>query len=258
MKVDARVQVASDVSISDESFARAALQLTDAIAKGDADKLTKLISPRAAAVLGELKSTDQWAPATKSLEAVRIITIGTPTSGPSPSTALAALSSEDRQTLEQYANALTRGLPPEEQIRQKAMIQRSFRERAQALAAQGQTEEASRVEAAALAVANIESLVAASAVSFNPDAQQAMLLAIQDPTGAYLWGWQASKIGDTWQFDLAPARAATRSRAALFDGLGMSGFSATDLPAAASAARGPTAPPASAPAAPSPGGSGGG
>lgn len=261
MKVDARVQVASGLAVSDESFARAALELTNAIAKGDADALSKKISPRAAAVLAELKGNEQWAKSTKGLEAVRIVTLGTPTASADPAAALtAAFNSEDRQILENYTAALTRGLSPEEQVLRKSMLQKQFRERAQALAAQGQTEEASRVEAAALAVTQIEQLISMSATGFNANAEQAMLLALQDQKGAYLWGWQASRIGDGWQFDLAPARDEVRPRASQFDGIGMAGFAPpppSNLPTISPPAAPGSSPPSN-PAPPSGGGGGSG
>jgi len=56
-----------------------------------------------------------------------------------------------------------------------------------------------------------------------------VLIAIQDPRGAYLLGWGALQAGEQWRFTNAPAAAGDRSRASAWDGVGPLGFVYTSV-----------------------------
>jgi hypothetical protein len=66
------------------------------------------------------------------------------------------------------------------------------------------------------------------------------VLALQAPDGAYLLGWNATNIGDTWVFSSVPTSATVRSRASEWDNVPLMGLIAvptgvelTDVDAAA-------------------------
>ena len=80
LKVDPRVQFSQDLAITDEAFARASLKLADALAKGDAKALGGMTVRRVNDGIALLESSKQWEPATRGLEAVRIIAAAPPPS----------------------------------------------------------------------------------------------------------------------------------------------------------------------------------
>jgi hypothetical protein len=59
-----------------------------------------------------------------------------------------------------------------------------------------------------------------------------VLLAIQDPAGAYLLGWQADQSGEAWLFTNTPTNPDVRPRASAWDGIGEAGFGAPAVHAA--------------------------
>jgi hypothetical protein len=81
MKPDARVQYPQTHAPTDESLARAIISLADAIAKGDADKLSPMLSNDAKLDLDALLSTGGWDEGTAKIEAVRVVRFDDLTSG---------------------------------------------------------------------------------------------------------------------------------------------------------------------------------
>ncbi|MEO0482122.1 MAG: hypothetical protein AAF138_00690 [Planctomycetota bacterium] len=74
MDHDPRLQITPDVTVpaDQRNLGRAALQLADVIARGDADALRPMLARDARAVLDELVETGQWAQQTERLEVVRV------------------------------------------------------------------------------------------------------------------------------------------------------------------------------------------
>jgi hypothetical protein len=62
-----------------------------------------------------------------------------------------------------------------------------------------------------------------------------LLIALQDAKGAYLTGWQATLVGETWTFSGAPSTPESRARSIAFDGIGPAGFNGGSATAAAPA-----------------------
>ena len=60
-----------------------------------------------------------------------------------------------------------------------------------------------------------------------------VLIALQDAKGAYLTGWRAVQVGETWTFGGAPSSPAARPLAQNFDGIGAAGFMGGSAEAAA-------------------------
>lgn len=56
-----------------------------------------------------------------------------------------------------------------------------------------------------------------------------VVLAVQEPDGAYLLSWAAEHAGDTWVFANAPAPADVRPRASAWDGVGPEAFQGMKL-----------------------------
>ena len=73
IRPDARVQFPQSHAPLDESFARAAITLADALAKGDADKLSAMLTADARILLDQLTGTGEWEDSTANIEAVRVV-----------------------------------------------------------------------------------------------------------------------------------------------------------------------------------------
>jgi hypothetical protein len=249
LKVDPRVQLNPKLTGGEEAFARAALKLANAIAKGDSAALKPMLTRRAAEALDFLTAGEGWKQATGGIEAVRVVAIGPPPPNmkinASPA-AGAAGAAANRALLDQALEGITRGMKPEDAARERELFERRIRAEAErSLARQsgggggGATEgggdggtpaaDASKGGDAALE-ALVSGLIAAEAANqranqvFEQGSTQAVLLAVQDEQGAYLMGWQAVRDGDGYKFDLAPSSGVVKRRAAEFDELGMKGF----------------------------------
>jgi hypothetical protein len=95
------------------------------------------------------------------------------------------------------------------------------------------------------ATGKIEAVRVVNMVDLNPpsppNAEQTMAMvtyAVQDPSGAYLMSWMASKDGGTWKFMMTPSISEVRARASDFDGV-MPGLSE---PASSPSSSAPPAP----------------
>jgi len=108
--------------------------------------------------------------------------------------------------------------------------------------------EAAKIQIAAMAAAAADQAPAPSVVL-----GQGFLIAVQDPTGSYLLGWQAAESGGNFLFSNTPANSAVRPRASAWDGIGDAGFSDTLVAAADDVALPNAAPPSDAPSADTPG-----
>lgn len=75
LRADARVQFPQEVSPADRSLAEGAVKIADALAKGDAPGLRKLLDGPSQSVLDELVSSGGWAEGTKPIEQVRIVAV---------------------------------------------------------------------------------------------------------------------------------------------------------------------------------------
>jgi len=142
MKPDARVNFAQKYAPTDETLAKAIISLTDALAKGDSNKLAGLLAAESKADLDGLLNTGGWEEGTEKIEAVRVV----------------------------WLDDLTPGGP-------------------------GGGSGGSGASTGAV-----------------------LQVAVQDPAGAYLIGWEAVKVGDKWAFKGIDAPADVRRLASDFDG----------------------------------------
>jgi hypothetical protein len=87
VRPDARVQVAPGAAPVDESFARAALNLANAFAKGNASALRAMLDDDGQRVLAQLTSSGEWEDAVEKIEVVRIVGLSDLPGDSLPSTA---------------------------------------------------------------------------------------------------------------------------------------------------------------------------
>lgn len=106
MGADARVHFPQSKAPTDESLARAAISLADAIVRGDAERLRPMLSVPARAVLEQLTSSGDWDEATGKLDAARIVYAGTSPMGGGMLTVI-ALQDADGAYLLGWAGART-------------------------------------------------------------------------------------------------------------------------------------------------------
>lgn len=234
MKADPRVQFAADVSTFDETFARSIIDLADAIARGDDEKLRDLLDTGATGHLVSLVDTGEWSEATEPIEAVRIVYAG-PYEG---SMSLAGAAAGMGQAMSQMMEVIKQGL-------EAGGGEGIFEEIAKQMGDQISPEQIEEARKKYLEMANLkpEEFVAklqeemAKVTADMPDmpaidpsimsgaaATHGVLVAVQDSRGAYLLGWGASSTGEKWVFSNAPAAQGDRPRAAAWDGIGPMGF----------------------------------
>lgn len=234
MKTDPRVQFASDITLYDETFARSIIDLADAIAKGDDDKLRAMLDAGAGGHLVSLVDTGEWSEATEPIEAVRIVYAGPYEGSMSLQSAVAGMGQAMSQMMEVIKQGLAAGggegifeeiakqmgdqIPPEqiEEARKKYMEMANLK-----------PEEfiAKLQEEMAKVTADMPDMPAIDPSTFaGAAASHGVLLAVQDSRGAYLLGWGASNTGEKWVFSNAPSAQGERPRAAAWDGIGAMGF----------------------------------
>jgi hypothetical protein len=211
--------------VTDEGLARAALSLADALARGDASKIEKLITRPARAVVDSLRDTGEWATATKGIEAVRIVYAG-PNAGGGPSLEQIGqmiTSPEFAAHMQQVASALagatgaaaegeTPPAPPSaEQLKQQW----------------DQFMEDPAMEEAREQLRTM--LASLPGLDSGPKGEYLVVTAIQDSQGAYLLGWGAQQAAGDWVFSNEPTVNTTKSRAADFDNIGMGAFATSGV-----------------------------
>jgi hypothetical protein len=260
LKVDARISVAPSVSISDEAFARATLKLADAFVRGDADKLKGLTAPRVHAGVATLQVAQEWEPTTKGIEAVRLILIAPPPSNLSsalPEAPPGADIQEAQQFMEIWKNVIAKGRTSGDADAVFSEFEKSLRERAKALKEQGRESEFTQLSQYIIKLMTLQGTKLQNL--FHPTSKYAVLMAVQDASGAYLVGWQADGAGENWTFDGAPTLGGVKRRAPDWDGTGTGVFNiaaqAANIANPLSAAPAPTGgtpatPPGSTPPAP--------
>jgi hypothetical protein len=227
------------VRLTDESFARAIIEFADAFAKGDDGKVQGLLDAGANNLLGTLVETGEWEASTKPIEAVRIVYAGSYDASMAMSSG-AALAGFDMGSMSQMVDQLKEAISagagtgaldvleasgqiPAEQL----AVMREQMEKMQGKSAEEIGEE---IKAAFAALSGGGAEGGAGDLG-GAVPTRGMLLAIQDPRGAYLLGWGASQVGDTWRFTNAPAANGDRTRASAWDGIGPLGFLYTSITA---------------------------
>lgn len=231
MRTDRRVTAAPGLDVTDESFARAAMQLADALARGDHAKSSSLMTRRAAALVSELVSSGAWDEQTKNIEAVRIVYAAPPVGSGDLDRAAAVdalVRESEKQLAAKKAQYERDMMPAEEMQRRLAMETEAMMRLAEVL----------RLETDASKIEDRPSMV--------------LLLAVQDPQGSYLLGWGGQNAGTgQWLFNNVSTIALARKRAQDWDGIGMLGFSVgaseaagtlPDVPVPAPAPGGPQGP----------------
>ncbi|MBL0871607.1 MAG: hypothetical protein IBJ18_13625 [Phycisphaerales bacterium] len=203
IKSDARVSAAESLAITDESFARAACELADALARGDEAKLSTLLNRRALGVVQELKAAGTWTQSTKGLEAVRIVYASAPASlteiekQQAMEMSLKANVAASNRLFEQY---IARGI---ERADARAMADDQLKKMNQTVLAQ----------------------MVESGSSLMDVPEMVCLTAVQDGSGSILLGWSASRAGGKWTFSNSSTTPIVRAKANDWDDIGMLGFS---------------------------------
>lgn len=228
LKVDLRVAASPDIDVNDVAFAKAALHLADAIARGDNVKAGGLMARRAKTVLDELVSTGAWGAQTKGIERVRVLYADAPrgSGGMERDAAVEQIMKEAEREVERFRKGLER----------KGYSTEDIQRMTEAFA-----------EETIKAAANLKFAGAADSLG-DERPSMVLLLAVQDASGSYLLGWTGIKNGDTWAFNNASTLGMTRARAEDWDGIGMLGFSLGTGQAALPAGEAPATPPAPGPA----------
>ncbi len=238
MHVDARVQVAPGMEVGpeDRDLASAVLKLADAVAKGDSAEIQPLLTRGAQSILDTLKANGGWESGTSKIEAVRIVAVqpgvnfSSASAAPAPSAAVGGVVStmlenlpqEQRKAVQEAMGKLSDDPSALQANVDAAIAKMKEMGMSDQLIAQMQ-EGKKHLEEAAKVMASTppaENLVGTG-----------ILLAVQDPGGAYLMGWQADKIDGHWVFSSAPSNGDERPRASAFDGIGEAGFSMGQLAA---------------------------
>lgn len=234
MKADARVTFSGGLEVEQdqEALGRAVVSLADALAKGDDTKLDTLLDARAKELLSELRNSGAWQDQTKQIESVRVVFVGGGVNFAESVTAQAAIAT-DPVALRAELEAVKDRLPFDfaEQMKEwteklttpegRKEIADQLQTTLDGMKASGSTNEAAQKR--------LEAMIKGLRAEGGPPGAEAgasfgTLIALQDPRGAYLTGWRAINIGDTWSFAGAPATPETRARAEAFDGIGMLGF----------------------------------
>lgn len=238
MHVDARVQVAPDMEVGpdDRDLAAAVLKLADAVATGNSDEIAPLLTRGARDVLDTLKTDGGWESGTAKIEAVRIVAVqpgvnfSSASAGPAPgaavggvvSTMLSNLPEDQRKAVQEAMGKLSDDPSALLANVDAAIAKMKEMGVSDQLIAQMQEGKNQLADAAKnLAAAPAPETVVGTGI----------LLAVQDPKGAYLMGWQAEKVGGQWVFDNAPSTGDERPRASAFDGIGEAGFGTGQLAA---------------------------
>lgn len=232
LRIDARVQLEQGLIATDEGLARATLRVADAIAKGDAAALRAVLSQRAGDALGTLESSDLWAPATKGIEAVRVLSVAPP-----PSNLVAGsdpeLTAADAGDLTKLTAYMLDRFPPGTHEKLKPLLEEAAQK---ALAEGGGATNPAEVKARIINALAAQGFAAKRDLKvFSASATQAVLMAIQDAGGAYLAGWQATKNGDSWVFDGVATISDIRPRAASWTGIGAAAYDLGGVAALAAA-----------------------
>ena len=230
MSVDARVSFAPGLEVEhdQEALGRAIVTLADTLAKGDAEKLGAMLDASGKALLNDLTTSGAWAEQTKGLEAVRVVFVG---GGVSFTRAGA--------TREQMQAILDASPDTPEPVR-KAFL--DAMEKMQTPEGRGELRANTQamLDAAKAGGASPERIALIEEImrTFDPAPTEAsggtgVLIALQDAKGAYLTGWRAVQVGETWTFGGAPSSPAARPLAQNFDGIGAAGFMGGSAEAAA-------------------------
>lgn len=230
-KVDPRVQCSSGMQITEDrvGLAKAVAHLADAIARGDEKAMNALLLPGAQSVLSTLVSSGEWADSTKKIDAVRVVLIasGVNLSGMS---AAADVSGE----LEKHLA----GIPDSQKLAVKQMLGSMQPDAIKKMLAENWSTVENAMKAAGASDNDLDAIkqhteeaVQAMTAAASPSGgdQIGVLLAIQDPQGAYLLGWAAERQGEDWKFGNAPSMPEIRARASSFDGIGSEGFQEVQL-----------------------------
>jgi uncharacterized protein YidB (DUF937 family) len=243
MRTDPRVQAAADVVIWDESFARAIIDLADAIARGDDSKLQRVLDARAGAHLVSLVDEGAWADSTQAIEAVRIVYAGSYDGGAIAGGMAGGVSGAMSQMLEiirqgldagggegifEYISRQMAGQISPEQIEEARRKYEQFSSLKPDEFVQKLQEEMTKIAGAMpdMPAPDLSAMAGGTAT-------HGVLIALQDARGAYLLGWGATNTGDGWVFSNAPAAEGERPRASAWDGIGLSGFQYTTMTAGA-------------------------
>ncbi len=217
LKSDPRVEAVGNLGITDDSFARAAVRLADAFARGNADALKDMVTNRAKAVVESMENDGTWATLTPRIEKVRIVYAGVRSAVGEIERAqgIAQMKAMQPGQMKAFEDVLIkRGLDANEIARFKAEYQLELDRNL--INAQNDS-------------GKHESDEGGSADINSDSPPMALLIAVQTPDGAELLGWSARKTGGegsgSWVFSNASTLSSLRAKASDWDGVGMFGFS---------------------------------
>lgn len=260
MKADARVTFADNVKLTDEALARSVISLADGFARGDASKLRSLLEAGGQGVLGSLDASGEWASSTSGIEAVRIVYVGDP--GDALPGGETAAGMADMGTITANIVNAFKDIPPDQLALAQPTLDAfktelmtpdhkldwdKFKKDLEAAGVDAAT--AVKIRAAlqsAVSGATIEAIekefgdVEGEVPPPRPHFSHVVVMAIQDPKGAFLLGWGVPD-GGSGKFAAAATAAVTKPRASDFDSVGLNAFStgaaATEQPGVADPAK---------------------
>ncbi|MBX3356953.1 MAG: hypothetical protein KF745_00850 [Phycisphaeraceae bacterium] len=227
MQADPRVQFADNVEVFDEAFARSVVSLADAIARGSASGLRSMVTPSTSGVLSMLETSGDWSAETGKLEAVRIVYIGAPPSSdlglPPPGSLPEVSQAEMMKLAEKMQGAMASLNLTQEDMMRIAAAGPNAPQVIEEMKGEGKfTDEQMQKFQDAVSEA-LPAAMTGGRSDFVPE--RAVVLAMQDPAGAYLLGWFSKSSGDDFVWTGAPSASLTRPRASDFDSIGLAAFS---------------------------------
>jgi hypothetical protein len=253
LKADARVQFATGLVVSEDrvELGRAVVRLADALARGDDRAMAPLLTRRAQGILSDLKTTGAWEESTAKIEAVRVVLLrdGVDLSGigkavsSDPTEAIKGAMALLPQAARDMMQPMVDTLPKDDTLMQ------AVRDQLPGVLEQIKAGGAVTPEQMAEVEKALQPLMQSGE---STGSSIGVLLAVQEPGGAYLLGFAAEQVDGGWVFASAPSSPEVRARASAFDGIGNEGFREVTLQSAIAEA------PRTAPAADSGSGGGGG
>lgn len=254
LKLDPRVQLSDQLLTTSDSLAKAALELANALAKGDDKAFAAALDPAGKELVRDLVASEEWADSTKRIEGVRLVRLS---AGGDAGFAMAAptqsgIPEEGRQAVfdmvmgslpQEAKDALRDQLGREPTAADLAAIIEPARQQFEQLKTEGKLPApvAAQIEEQFKSFEELSksSGAAAAPIADNSGGEGAhtLLLAIQQPGVAIAQSWIAVPVGDRWVFKASSAQLPpNQRRASDFDKL-MGG-----APAAAPASEGEAAP----------------
>jgi hypothetical protein len=239
LKADARVQFAPDLKLEDQDVAKAVISLADALARGDSNAVTALVSRPAKPVVDTISAMGGFG---DSVEAARVVFVTKNDEQNGFKTSLDDVNrmfSGEEEAVKEADRKITADVAKQiGSLMAMAFIADAgekpdfsqFTPPMTAEKLQKFKEQWEKLRADASKAALVEQIAAllagSSMVPGLKDAEYLTLIAVQTPQGTELTGWGLEKAFGKWMFHPASTDGQVKKSAAEWDGVGLSGFSA--------------------------------